>query len=192
MPVSAMFLALMCLTGILSPAQENSSTTLEWVRGYLEEFSVVLDTNPDKDDRELLTTRLIEHPEPETMILVYERSQFDADQSGVPVTRQLINYTFSMADVDPKTLVARPWKGPRSGETFWMVAINIKTSKEFVTYSNLFEQRLPSGEVDVTSSRGKSRTLALGYFRREAQAEQLLELVQSVLDEMAKPEATKP
>ena len=66
----------------------------------------------------------------------------------------------------------REWPGPLSGRPYYMVLATVEAEKRFIDYTNLFETLQEDGSVDVTSSRGKARSLALGYFREKETAQE--------------------
>lgn len=164
-------------------SQNSKSAGIEGVRRFLEEFSLVADRSAAGEGKEVFSTRLMDHPDADTYILVYERTQYDEADSTTYRSRQMINYTFALGDLDPDSVAVREWAGPLSDRTYWFVSVGIRASTEFVPYSNLVEEALEDGTVDVTTSRGKARSLALGYFSERGLAAQFAERVGALLGE---------
>ena len=164
------------LVGVAAAAQPSEGVTAVWVSEYLEEFSRVIDAGPG-NGMETLATHLTIGDERESPSLVYERNLYDSDRDRTPTFRQLIHYPCDFADFDPETLEVVSWEGPRSGKVFWVVTVRTTAEKGYLDYTNVVEERRPNGTVDVTSSRGKARNLALGYFESEEYARRLVESV---------------
>ena len=173
-----------CCPFLLPPiahADPQDNATIPWIQTFLDEFSLVLDTHPERG-REFIATQLTTPEGEDTLVLVYERSRYSDPKSEKPDSRQRIHYPFELRDLNPDTLVVRSWTGPLSGNSFHMVLIEVTKAKGFVDYSNIVEERLPDGSIDVTSSRGKARTLALGYFSSEENARRLADTAKQLID----------
>lgn len=176
------------LLGLLAPGMVASepqagetTASVPWIQAYLEEFSLVLDTDGERK-REFIATRLTASENEDTLVLVYERNRYTDLDSAAPDSRQRIHYPFELADLNPMTIEVRSWIAPLSKSSFYIVLISVREEKGFVDYSNIVEERQADGTVDVTSSRGKARTLALGYFSAEENARRLAEATKELLE----------
>ena len=176
---SATLLAVAAATAA-GPGDEPEAA-LDWIRAYLGEFSLVTDESKNRNQRQRFSTRLMPHANPGTHVLVYEWTRLEGPDTGMPASHQLIYYTFSLSDLDPETIDVRIWAGPLSGKSYWMVGVKISAKTGFIPYSNLVEERLPDGSVDITNSRGKARTLAIGYFGSRHDADRLAQRLRSLL-----------
>ena len=65
--------------------------------------------------------------------------------------------------------------------SYYLVSVRIEPIKQFIDYTNIVEKRLEDGHIDVTSSRGKARSLVLGYFRTEQEAQLFADAFRDVL-----------
>lgn len=160
---------------------DAADVRLQWLQDFLQEFSVVADIDPDSGAREIVSTRLQSHPEAGRVILSYQRSTYATGSPRSLERRQVIQYTVTIADVNRSGVETASWTAPRSGETFWMVSVPIQENAKFVPYTNLVEMRLDDGSVDVTSSRGRVRSIALGYFSSESVAKRFAEAFETYL-----------
>ena len=173
-------------------SQAEPEKTMSGLRAYLVEFSGILDLDEDRG-REFISTR-ITAPDPEgAYVLVYERKQYDSVETRVPSSLQIIHYPFALSDLEPSSVEVREWAGPLSGRRYYLVLVRVVTKKQFIDYTNVVERRLESGSVDVTSSRGKARTLVLGYFLESKTAQEFCDAFRGVFlrDGKARPEAIR-
>ncbi len=160
--------------------EPGPETGIRGLQAYLEEFSGVLDVDDDRG-REFISTRLTD-PDPEgAFVLVYERKRYDSIETRTPTTRQIIHYPFALSNLSPSSMEVREWTGPLSGRLYSMVLATVDAEKQFIDYTNIVETRLEDGRADVTSSRGKARTLALGYFRKQETAQDFADAFRDVL-----------
>ena len=160
--------------------EPGPETSIAGLQAYLEEFSGVLDVDDDRG-REYISTRLSDSDPGGAFVLVYERKRYDSVETRTPSTRQIIHYPFALSDLSPSSLEVREWAGPLSGRPYYMVLATVEAEKQFIDYTNFFETRLEDGSVDVTSSRGKARSLALGYFRGKETAQEFADAFRDVL-----------
>ena len=160
--------------------EPGPETTIPGLQAYLEEFSGVLDVDDDRG-REFISTRLSDPDAGGAFVLVYERKQYDSVETRTPSTRQIIHYPFALSDLSPSSMEVREWAGPLSGRPYYMVLATVEAEKRFIDYTNIVETRLEDGGVDVTSSRGKARSLALGYFREKKTAQEFANAFRNVL-----------
>lgn len=181
--MAAVALALVAAATLPVAAQDAPPAGWEWLQDFLHEFSVVADIDADSGARDVVSTRLETHPDDGRAILSYQRSTYATGSPRSLERRQVIQYTLSLDDVDRKAIESQAWIGPRSGEEYWMVMAPIREDSDFVPYTNLVEIRLDDGSVDVTSSRGRVRTVALGYFTSQAAASEFAKGFRAFLSE---------
>ncbi len=160
--------------------EAGRETSIAGLQAYLVEFSGVLDVDDDRG-REFISTQLTDPDPAGAFALVYERNRYDSVETRTPATRQIIRYPFAFSNLSPSSMEVREWAGPLSGRRYYMVLATVETEKQFIDYTNIVETRLEDGSVDVTSSRGKARTLALGYFREKETAQKFADAFQDVL-----------
>ncbi|MCH8204887.1 MAG: hypothetical protein IID09_06955 [Candidatus Hydrogenedentes bacterium] len=169
----------------------GTETSIPRLQAYLEEFSGVLDVDDDRG-REFISTRLSD-PDPQGgLVLVYERNRYDSVETRTPSSRQIIHYPFALSDLSPSSMEVREWPGPLSGRPYYMVLAAVQAEKRFIDYTNIFETRLDDGSVDVTSSRGKARSLALGYFREKEKAQEFADAFRDLLLRDASRDPVRP
>ena len=169
----------------------GTETSIRRLQAYLEEFSGVLDVDDDRG-REFISTRLSD-PDPQGgLVLVYERNRYDSVETRTPSSRQIIHYPFALSDLSPSSMEVREWPGPLSGRPYYMVLATVQAEKRFIDYTNIFETRLDDGSVDVTSSRGKARSLALGYFREKEIAQEFADAFRDLLLRDASRDPVRP
>lgn len=172
------FLAVAIL--LAAGAEAGPDTTMPGLQAYLEEFSGILDVAEDRG-REFISTRLSDPDAGGAFVLVYERKRYDSVETRVPSSLQIIHYPFALSDLNPSSMEVREWAGPLSGRPYYMVMATVEAEKRFIDYTNVVERRLEDGSVDVTSSRGKARFLALGYFREKETAQKFSDDFRDVL-----------
>lgn len=168
---------------VSAQTSDTGQRQFRWIQDFLREFSTTQDIDDGTGGREVLSTRLETHPDSGRAILSYERSTYASASPGSLRRRQVIQYTVTFDDLDAATLRRQAWTGQRSGDESWIVIVDIRPDADFVPYTNLVETRMSDGSVDVTSSRGRVRTIALGYFTSQDQADQLVEGVGKFLRE---------
>lgn len=174
------FAQITILLGAAAGAESGPETSLPGLQAYLEEFSGVLDVDDDRG-REFISTRLSTPDPGGALVLVYERKRYDSVEARAPSSHQIIHYPFALSDLSPSSMEIREWPGPLSGRSYYMVLATVEAEKRFIEYTNVFETRLDNGSVDVTTSRGKARSLALGYFREKEKAQEFADAFRDVL-----------
>jgi hypothetical protein len=165
----------------------KETATWKDLAAVLQDASGVADMDGYPAEGQFLSTLLRPVPGEERLILVYQRIAYDGAKQ--PQSRQIINYTFEWNDLDAATIQLVPWEGQYTGEDYFLVSIRVDPKREFIPYSNLVEQRRASGDVDVTGSRGKMRTIVLGYFLDRDTAERFTGMLREVLAAIKRPTA---
>jgi len=163
-----------------SPAQSSETSTLQAITEFLAEYSQITDAG-EGHGSETLSTHLVTGDD--APALVYERTVYDSDRDREPTSRQIIHYPCEFTTLDSESVEVISWKGFRSRETFWVVTLRTILETDYLDYTNVVETRTPDGAIDVTTSRGRVNNLALGYFRTEATARRLAQLVQQLFEE---------
>jgi hypothetical protein len=165
-------LALTAIPAVMPRVAGQSTNSFNWVRDFLSEFSLVTDSAAS-GPREIVSTRLESHPEPGRAILMYQRATYSGSDANTLQSQQVIQYTLRLTDIVRDSVRVETWSGTHSGTALWLVRAAIDDDAGFVPYTNVVEQRLADGSVDVTSSRGRVREIVLGYFSDESTAARL-------------------
>lgn len=182
LPVAAGIVAVCVFAFGFAAAQDRPDWKL--LASILLDDSGVPDLDGDPAEGQFLSTVLRDVPGADRYILVYQRILYNGARK--PESRQIINYTFQWADLDAGTIDLVPWQGMYAEEEFFVVTIRAHESVEFIPYSNLVEQRLKDGTVDLTGSRGRVRQIALGYFTDEETAAMCVESARKLIESAAK------
>ncbi len=146
------------------------------VRTHLDNHSQIDRT----DENQKPTSRIETHLEKYAggkFVLIYERWEYAGDADRQPASIQMITYTFRLEDLDASTLRAIEWKDDSEGDSIWMAEIRVRTSAEFIPYKNYTDTFAAGALVDRSTSKGKSRTVTLGYFRTRELADQCIRSV---------------
>lgn len=181
-PIYAIGIALFVTFAAASAQDEEvePQATVKGVQAYLEEFSAVTDSI-DGRGRVIVSTSLSSDDSQREFKLIYERTNYETVERRTPLTHQIILYFFKLNDLTPSSVVVRELAGPISGRPYYVVFSRVGPQKKYIDYTNLFEQRRSDGTVDVTTSRGKAQTLALGYFTKEEEARRFADMFRDLL-----------
>jgi hypothetical protein len=156
----------------------------DWIREYLQEFSVVTDGGAS-GPRDIISTRLDPHPDAGCAVLGYQRASYSGPDANSLQTQQLIQYTVRLSDITPESVRVQAWDGFNADQAFWLVRAVIAEEADYVSYTNVLERRIEDGSVEVTSSRGRVREIVLGYFTDETIAARLAENFRDMLTNLA-------
>ena len=171
--------------------EAEAKATVKRVQAYLEKFSTVMDSEEGRG-RVLISTKLITDDSQGEFELMYERTDFKTTETPMPSIHQLIYYPFKLNDLNAASVVVREWAGAISGRKYYFVSSQVDTQKEFIDYTNIFQQLHPDGKVEVSTSHGKARTLVLGYFKKEEEARRFLDLFKDLLTQAGDREEVSP
>ena len=160
-----------------------NAATWKDLAAILQDSSGVADLAGHPAEGQFLSTLMRPVPGDDRMILVYQRVFYDGARK--PRSRQVINYTFQWTDLNASTINLIPWQGQYADEEFFLVSIEVNPKPEFILYSNLMEERLQEGGVDITGSRGRIRKLVLGYFIGRETAERFTQSLRDFLHDPA-------
>lgn len=172
-------------------AQDEAKASVKGVQAYLEKFSTVMDSEEGRG-RILISTKLITDDSQGEFELMYERTDFETTETPTPSIHQLIYYPFKLNDLNAGSVVVREWAGAISGRGYYFVSSQVDPQKEFIDYTNVFQQLHPDGRVEVSTSHGKARTLVLGYFKKEEEARRFSDLFKDLLSHAGAHEKVIP
>lgn len=193
-PVRA-FIAALVLTATSAGTQEPTpaESPFAWLGSFLETHSTITIAATDDSPREIVSTRWGRQSY-RGIVLEYTRSTYDAGAPDTVKRHQRILYIAGIADIDPDTIAVQNAGEPAPGVTFWMVSFNVRPDPGFFEYHNFLEHYGETKTPQVFTSKGKIRTIILGYLADEKQANQLAEKFRASLKAAleAQPTSTRP
>lgn len=193
-PVRA-FIAALVLTATAASTQEPApaESPFDWLGPFLETHSTITIAATDDSPRETVSTRWGRHTY-RGITLEYTRSTYDADATDTVKRHQRILYIAGIADIDPDTIAVQNAGESAPGVTFWMVSFNVQPDPGFFDYHNFLEHYGETKTPQVFTSKGKIRTIILGYLTDEKQANELAEKFRESLRTAveALPDVTRP
>ena len=108
------------------------------IRSFLDNHAGIQDIDPQSKLHQNLNTRLEKYAGGK-LILIYYRDVYTENDTSKPHSNQMITYTFSPEQLNPTTLNVISFQGDNSGDSLWMVAMDIKDEIEFIPYKNIEE-----------------------------------------------------
>lgn len=150
--------------------KENEVDFATWLQKSLKADSKVKDWQPDGKAGQSLSTEVDRGEKPGEFLLVYERLLFDHEDDRGITTRQFIKYPFALKDLDGETVEVVQMEGSYSDQAFFVLQVHVTKLKEFIPYKNIFEANFPDGSSDISTSEGKARGVAIGYFSNREKA----------------------
>lgn len=161
--------------------------SMTWVQKTLEENSRITDRSSDGKRDQEFSTSLKKGTEPGQWILVYQRTENFRDTADSREYRQVIEYTFSPADLDPESVEAHKWTTPYSEKTLWMIQAKTTGEDIYIPYTNVYESIKSDGKPKLSTSSSKLRILVLGYFHDEDLARKVAKVFARIVQRSTRP-----
>jgi hypothetical protein len=175
---------LLGLTATAACAQENNA--FQSLRAYLNDHSQITQTDTNGGATSHTETHLEKYAGGK-VVLIYERWEY-ADGTDRPATTiQMITYTFRLEDLDPASIRTTTSSAVPDDPSFWMTEIRVLPSTEFVPYKNYTDTYAAGSLTDRSTSKGKSRKIAVGYFDSRETAQKCADLLRDWVAQPTRP-----
>jgi hypothetical protein len=165
-----------------------------WLVDFLEANSAITIVATEETPREVISTRTQGRIVYGDLIVEYERFTYQSDMPDMLERHQKIFYSADLAAIDPDTIAVQNAGESAPGVSFWMVSFDARPDPGFFAYHNIVQHYGETNTPQVFTSKGKIRTIILGYLTDEKKANELAEKFRTSLKAAieASPDATRP
>ena len=171
---------------LLSAYSHGQEDPFQVVRSQLDTHSHIEDIGVDDQAGIFIETHL-EKYSGDKYILIYERREYSDKTDHEPTTSQMITYTFSLEDLNPKSLNTLALRTPSGTAAYWMVEIHIRKTSAYIPYKNYTDIWDKGKILQRSTSEGKSRKITLGYFGTQEKAVEFTRIFKTWMDSSTHP-----
>jgi hypothetical protein len=165
-----------------------------WLPAFLDTHSAVEIAATEGQSREAISTNCSDKLVYDAFVIEYQRMTYEPEAADTLKRHQRIFYTVHIGTIDPESIKVQAAGESAPGIPFWMVSFDARPEPGFFPYLNMLEHYGETRTPQVFSSRGKIRTIILGYLVDEKRANELAEKFRASLKTAldASPELTRP
>ena len=178
------FTVLLGLASAVAYAQGNDS--FQDLRTHLNTHSRITQTDANGNPTARTETHLEKYAGGK-FVLIYERWEYADGMDHPATTIQMITYTFRLEELDPASIGTKATSDTPDAPPFWMAEIRVRPSTEFIPYKNYTDTYEAGSLTDRSTSKGKSRTMAVGYFDSRATAQKCADLLREWVAQATRP-----